>query len=38
MVRHSALVIAVFNGEPGGTKNTLDFAKRNGIPCVVIGG
>ena len=36
MVRHSALVIAVFNGEPGGTKNTLDFAKRNGVPCVVI--
>ena len=38
MVRHSALVIAVFNGEPGGTKNTLDFAKRNGVPCVVIDG
>ena len=38
MVRHSALVIAVFHGEPGGTKNTLDFAKRNGVPCVVIDG
>ena len=38
MVRHSALVIAVFNGEPGGTKNTLDFAKRSGVPCVVIDG
>ena len=38
MVRHSALVIAVYNGESGGTKNTLDFAKRNGIPCVVIDG
>lgn len=38
MVRHSALVIAVFNGETGGTKNTLDFAKRNDVPCVVIDG
>ena len=32
----NVLVIAVFNGEPGGTKNTLDFAKRTGVPCVVI--
>lgn len=38
MVRHSALVIAVFKGESGGTKNTLDFAKRNGVPFVVIDG
>ena len=38
MVRHSALVIAVFNGARGGTKNTLDFAKRSGVPCVVIDG
>ena len=38
MVRHSALVIAVFHGESGGTKNTLDFAKRTGVPCVVIDG
>ncbi len=38
MVRHSSLVIAVFNGEAGGTKNTLDFAKRNGVPCVIIDG
>lgn len=36
MVRHSALVIAVFNGQRGGTKNTLDFAKRCGVPCVII--
>ena len=35
MVRHSSLVIAVFNGERGGTKNTLDFAKRT---CVMING
>ena len=38
MVRHSALVIAVYNGGPGGTKNTLDFARRTGVPCVVIDG
>ncbi len=38
MVRHSSLVIAVFNGEAGGTKNTLDFAKRSGVPCVIIDG
>lgn len=36
MVRHSALVIAVFNGERGGTKNTLDYAQSIGVPCVVI--
>ena len=38
MCRHSALVIAVFNGEPGGTKNTLDYARRIGVPCVIING
>ena len=38
MVRHSNMVIAAFNGEPGGTKNTLDFAKRSGVPCVIIDG
>jgi len=36
MVDHSGLVIAVFNGERGGTKNTLDYAKKIGVPCVVI--
>lgn len=29
MVDHSARVIAVFNGEKGGTKNTIDYAKRH---------
>lgn len=38
MCRHSGLVIAVFNGERGGTKNTLNYAKRIGVPCVVING
>jgi len=36
MVSRSSLVIAVFNGEHGGTKNTLDYAKRQGVPCIVI--
>ena len=36
MVNHSALVIAVFNGESGGTKNTLDYAQKSGVPCVMV--
>lgn len=32
MVDHSARVIAVFNGEKSGTKNTVDYANRHGIP------
>ena len=31
MVDHSALVIAVFNGEPGGTLNTIQYAQQNQI-------
>ena len=31
MVDHSNLVIAVFNGEKGGTKNTIDYARKQGI-------
>ena len=36
MVDHSSFVIGVFNGERGGTKNTLDYAKRMGVPYVII--
>ncbi len=36
MVDRSARVIAVFNGEAGGTKNTIDYAKRAGVETVVI--
>ena len=36
MVSHSALVIAAFNGESGGTKNTLDFVRKQRVPYVVI--
>lgn len=38
MVNHSARVIAVFNGEPSGTKNTIDYAARCNVPVVRIGG
>lgn len=31
MVDHSARVIAVFNGEKSGTKNTIDYAKKCGV-------
>lgn len=31
MVDHSSLVIAVFNGEAGGTKKTIDYAMEQGI-------
>lgn len=36
MVDRSARVIAVFNGEAGGTKNTIDYAKRAGVATVII--
>ena len=31
MVRHSMLVIAAYNGQPGGTRNTMNFAERCGV-------
>lgn len=31
MVDHSSRVIAVFNGQPSGTKNTIDYARRQGV-------
>lgn len=31
MVDHSSFVIAVFNSQKSGTKNTVDYAKRKGI-------
>ena len=31
MVDHSSLVIAVYNGEAGGTRNTLEYAKQQGV-------
>lgn len=38
MVNHAARVIAVFNGEKSGTKNTIDYAVKVGIPVVRIDG
>ena len=31
MVDHSSRVIAVWNGEPSGTKNTIDYARKLGL-------
>lgn len=38
MVDHSTRVIAVFNGEKSGTKNTIDYAAKVGVPVVYIKG
>ena len=38
MVDHASRVIAVFNGESGGTKNTIDYARKCGVPVVTIDG
>lgn len=36
MVDHSARVIAVYNGQPGGTRNTIRYAQIKGIPVVCL--
>lgn len=36
LVDHSARVIAVYNGTPGGTRNTLKYAKAKGISYRII--
>ncbi len=38
MVNHAARVIAVFNGEKSGTKNTIDYAKKVGVPVILLNG
>ena len=38
MVDHSNLVIAVWNGEKSGTKNTIDYAERKGVKVVSVWG
>lgn len=38
MVNHYARVIAVFNGEKSGTKNTIDYAHKAGVPVICIDG
>ena len=36
MVDHSARVIAAYNGEPGGTRNTIRYANAQGVPVVYL--
>ena len=31
-------VIAVFNGQPGGTRNTVQYARKYEVPVVLLGG
>lgn len=38
IVNHSSRVIAVFNGRPSGTKNTIEYARRQGVPVIQIKG
>lgn len=38
MVNHSNLLIAVYNGEDSGTRNTLKYAKNRDVEIVVIEG
>ncbi len=38
MVNHAARVIVVFNGEKSGTKNTIEYAAKVGVPIVCIDG
>ena len=38
MVDRSSRVIAVYNGEKGGTKNTINYARRKNVPVVYIDG
>lgn len=35
MVDRSSRVIAVYNGEPGGTRNTIDYAKAKKVECLL---
>lgn len=36
LVDHSARVIAVYNGQSGGTRNTLQYAKKQGLVSIII--
>ena len=36
MVDHSARVIAVYNGQPSGTRNTIEYARRRNVPVILL--
>ena len=36
MVSNSSLIIALYNGLPGGTQKTIEFAKQQGLEVVII--
>ena len=36
MVDHSARIIAVYNGGPGGTRNAVEYAKNHGVPVKIL--
>ncbi len=38
MVDHSARVIAVYNGQAGGTRNTIRYARRQNVPVLLLPG
>lgn len=38
MVDHSGLLLAFYNGAPGGTANTIQYARKRGVEFRIIGG
>ena len=36
MIDRSARAIAIYNGKPGGTRNTIEYAKQTGVETVII--
>ena len=36
MVDHSARVIAVYNSQPSGTRNTIEYARQRGVPVILL--
>ncbi len=36
MVNNSSLMIALFNGQSGGTKSTIEYAKKQGVEIIII--
>ena len=36
MVDHAAMVIAVYDGQAGGTRRTVEYALRRGLPVVLV--